>query len=113
MVAVADTIERRDAIVITGNRLAVDDARARTQANQRLDNQWEAIGEIIAGTAVEPHLRAVLPGDDPKAIVLDLMQPLAAGRQLISLAWEARRDEPGREGTHRKYCGAWVREGRG
>jgi hypothetical protein len=45
--------------------------------------------------------------------VLDLMQPLAAGRQLISLAWEARRDEPGREGTHRKYCGAWVREGRG
>jgi hypothetical protein len=34
------------------------------------------------------------------------MQPLAAGRQLISLAREARRDEPGREGTHRKYCGA-------
>jgi hypothetical protein len=26
--------------------------------------------------------------------VLDLMQPLAAARQLISLAWEARRDEP-------------------
>jgi hypothetical protein len=31
--------------------------------------------------------------------MLDLVQPLAAGRQLIRLAWEARRDEPGREGT--------------
>jgi hypothetical protein len=99
MVAVANAIERRDTVVITGNRLAVDDAGARAQAGQRLDDQREAIGEIIAGTAVEPHLRAVLPGDDPKAIVFDLMQPLAAGRQLISLAWEARRDEPGPKST--------------
>jgi hypothetical protein len=41
----------------------------------------------------------VLPGDNPKAIVLDLVQPLAAGRQLIGFGWEARRDEPGRQGT--------------
>ena len=27
------------------------------------------------------------------------MQPLAAGRQLVGFDWEARRDEPGREGT--------------
>jgi hypothetical protein len=31
--------------------------------------------------------------------VLDFMQPLAAGGQLIGFGWEARRDEPGREGT--------------
>jgi hypothetical protein len=27
------------------------------------------------------------------------VQPLAAGRQLVGFGWEARRDEPGREGT--------------
>ena len=30
-----------------------------------LDDQGEAMGEVIAGTAVEPHLRALLAGDDP------------------------------------------------
>ena len=93
MVAVADTIERSDAAVITGDRLAVDDAGARAQASQCLDNGREAIGELIARAAVEPHLCARLASDDPKAIVLDLVQPSAAGRQLISLAWEARRNE--------------------
>jgi hypothetical protein len=27
------------------------------------------------------------------------VQPLAAGWQLVGFGWEARRDEPGREGT--------------
>jgi hypothetical protein len=31
--------------------------------------------------------------------VLDLVQPLAAGWQLIGFGWEAWRDEPGRQGT--------------
>ena len=29
----------------------------------------------------------------------DLVQPLAAGRQFRGFGWEARRDEPGLEGT--------------
>ena len=99
MVAVANAIERSDAVVIAANRLPVDDAGARAQSGQRLDDQREAIGEIIAGTALEPHLRAALSGDDPKAIMLDLMQPLVAGAQFVGFAWEARRDEPGRQGT--------------
>ena len=41
----------------------------------------------------------VLAGNNPKAIVLDLMQPLAAGGQLRGFGWKARRDEPGRQGT--------------
>ena len=36
---------------------------------------------------------------DPKPIVLDLMQPFAAGGQLVGFACKARRDEPGRQGT--------------
>jgi hypothetical protein len=38
-------------------------------------------------------------GDNPEAVVLDLVQPLAAGRQFIGFGWEARRYEPGRECT--------------
>jgi hypothetical protein len=59
-------------------------------------DQREAVGEIVAWTAVEPHLHALLAGNDAEAVVLDLVQPLAAGRQLVSLGRKARRDEPGR-----------------
>jgi len=98
-VAVANEIERGNTIVVAGNGFAADDARARAQACQRLHYQREAMGEIIARTAVKPHLRAGLAGDDAEAVMLDHMQPLAAGRQLIGSGWEARRDEPGRQGT--------------
>jgi hypothetical protein len=80
-----DEIERGNAVVIASDRLAIDDAGARTQASQRLDDQREAVREIIAGTAVEPHLGTVLAGNNPKTIVLDLVQPLAARRQFIGL----------------------------
>jgi hypothetical protein len=60
-------------------------------------------GEIIAWTAVEPHLRALLACNDLEAVVLDFMQPIAAARQLIGFGWKARRDEPGREGAHTQH----------
>ena len=71
-------IECGDAVVITGDRLPIDDAGARAQAGQRLDDQREAVCEVIARAAVEPHLRAVLARYDPKPIVLDLVHPFAA-----------------------------------
>src|SRR5262245_52505639 len=99
MAAVADTIEGSDAVVITGNGLAVDDAGARAEARQGLDDEREAIGEIVARTAIKPHLRALLPGNDAEAIVFDLMQPSASRWQLIGFGGETRRDEPDWEGT--------------
>jgi hypothetical protein len=48
---------------------------------------------------IEPHALAILARDNPEAIVLDLVQPLAAGGQVVGLCGEARRDETGREGT--------------
>jgi hypothetical protein len=67
-----------------------------------IDDQREAVGEIIAGTAVEAHARPVLSGNNPKTIVLDLVQPLAAGRQFCGFDGKAWRDEPGRKGTRIK-----------
>src|SRR5260370_117594 len=75
---VTDQIERSSAIVIADDSFAVDDAGARAQACQRLDDQRETMAEIIAGTAVEPHLRASRAGNDAEAVMFDFMQPLAA-----------------------------------
>src|SRR5262249_54020959 len=49
MATVANKIERRNAVVIAGDSFAIDDAGARAQACQRLDDQREATGEIVAG----------------------------------------------------------------
>jgi hypothetical protein len=74
----ADEIERGNAIAVASDSFAIDDAGAGAQAGQRLDDQREATGEVVARTAVESHLRAVLAGNDAEAVVLDLVQPLAA-----------------------------------
>ena len=73
--------------------------RARMQERERRRAGASTIsgkrrGQFIARTAVEPRLRAILAGNEAEAVVFDLVQPLAAGRQLIGFGWEARRDEP-------------------
>jgi hypothetical protein len=67
---IPDAIEARRAVVAANDRLAVYDAGPRPQAGERLDNQREPIGQIIAWAAVEPNAAAVLVGDDPEAVVL-------------------------------------------
>ncbi len=53
MPAVADAVEARHAVVAAAHRLAVDDARARAQAGQGLDDQREAVCQVIARPAIE------------------------------------------------------------
>jgi hypothetical protein len=57
------------------------------------------MGYFSAWAAVEPYSRTILPGDDAETIVLDFVQPFAAGGQSIGFDWKARRDEPDLEGT--------------
>jgi len=72
--------------------------RAR-KPGQRFDDQREAAGEIVARPRIKPHALAILAGDDAEAVVLNLVQPRPAGRQLISFDREARCDEAGGKGT--------------
>src|SRR5437764_8694308 len=39
------------------------------------DDQREAVGQVVAGAAVEPHALAILARDDAETIVLDLVHP--------------------------------------
>ena len=41
-------------------------------------NQPEVVGQVVAGTAVEPDAAAVLAGDDAASVVFDLVQPAQA-----------------------------------
>ena len=88
---IADAVEARDPVLAARHRLAVDDAGARAQLGERLDDEREAVGQVIARPAVELHPLVVLAGDDPKAVVLDFVQPVVAGRRL--------RGDVGRQGA--------------
>ncbi len=99
--AVAQPVEVRHAVVVAAHRLAVEDAGSRAQAGERLDDQREAVGEVVAGAAVQPHAVAVLARDDAEAVVLDLVQPRVAGRRLRRLGRQAWRDEAERQGHGR------------
>jgi hypothetical protein len=77
-----------------------------SSASAREQSRRAAVGQIIAGATVEPNPVAILAGDDPEAIVLDLMQPPLAGRRLLGFGRQARLDEPGRQGTRTRQHGA-------
>jgi hypothetical protein len=94
-----DAVEARDAVLAARHRLAVEDAGARAQPSERLDDEREAVGQVGARPAVELHPLAFLAGDHPEAVVLDLMQPLFAGRRLWGWGRQARRYETRRQGT--------------
>src|SRR5262249_39291670 len=61
---VPDEIERSNAVVIAGDSFAIDDARPRAQMGQRLDDQREAAGGIVAPGAIGAHPRGRLAGTE-------------------------------------------------
>jgi hypothetical protein len=70
-----DQFKTGDPVATARDRLPVNDAGPGAQPCEGLDNEWKPVGQIIARPAVELNSRALLAGDYPKAIVLDLMEP--------------------------------------
>jgi hypothetical protein len=99
ILAVADTLERCEPVVIASDGFAIDDARPRAQAGERLGNQREAASHVIALAAVELHAVAILECDDAKSVVLDFMQPRVAERQLVGLCRKAAAESAGLPST--------------
>jgi hypothetical protein len=63
-------------------QLAIDDAGARAQTFERVDDLRDARRQIVAQPAVELHPIAIFPRDDPEAVMLDFVQPRLTGRRL-------------------------------
>src|SRR4051812_13991415 len=58
--SVSNAIEVREPVIATSDRFPIYDARSRWKACKRLDNEREAIGEIVTRPAVEPHPLPIL-----------------------------------------------------
>ena len=63
-----------------------------------LSDLYDQLGACIESHHKRPRqfLLNGVPCNDSEPVVLDFVQPLAAGRELIGFGREARRDEPGR-----------------
>jgi hypothetical protein len=99
MPPVPDTVEAGYAIAPTRDGFPVDNAGPQAQTTKGLDNEREPVRQIITRPAIEPNPLAVLPGDYPESIMLDLYQPFRPGRRTRGTGWKARRYEPRRQGT--------------
>jgi hypothetical protein len=73
------------------------DAGLGAQTGLGIGDRREAVCQVIARTAVEPHTVTVLAGDDPNTVILDFMDPQIAGGRPAGPGGEARPDEPGRK----------------
>ena len=79
------------------NGLAVDQGIVDGQRVHRLRDPWKPVVE--KGAAAAPHLDALrlLSGEDPEAVVLDLMQPAWPGGRIGDKSWLTGLDETGRQ----------------
>jgi hypothetical protein len=102
--AMPKTIKRRHAALVAGDGLAVDDAGARPRPRQRVDDQREAAGQVVARPAVELDPLAVLAGDDADASCLFSCSHSSPEGGLGALVGRPGEIKPGCQGT-RQHAG--------
>jgi hypothetical protein len=56
----------------------------------------EALAEIVAVAGDQSHARGVAPCQDAEAVVLDLVEPVRAGRRRLGRGRQARLDQADR-----------------
>ena len=87
------------------DRLTVDKGALRRQAPDRLRDLRQSIGEVRAVARPKGRPIAFLAGNDPIAIMFDLMQPVRAGGRMVYEDWLTQPDEAGWQaapGTRRR-----------
>jgi hypothetical protein len=58
-----------------------------------LDHEWIALRPVVAPAGDQADAHGVAPGHQPETVVLDLVNPVGAGRGLAGWGWEAGFDE--------------------
>jgi hypothetical protein len=86
-------LERSHSLLVTAHHLAVDQAGAHLEVVHSLNHERVALRPVVAHAGDEPDAHGVAPGHEPKPIVLDLVNPVEAGRGLVRWGREARLDE--------------------
>jgi hypothetical protein len=109
LTAVAQSVEARHPIGITGNRFAIDQARRSLERERGASDQWEPAGPVIPVPGEKPHAAPVAAHQHSEAVVFDFVQPSSPSGRLRGWARQARLAEVGK-GTqipqHGRYkCG--------
>ena len=69
--------------------LSIDQAGAYRVVVHGLGHQRIALRPVIAALGDEPDAHGIAAGHQPEAVVLDLVNPIGAGRGLVGRRWEA------------------------
>ena len=84
--------------------LSIDQAGAYLAVVHGLGHQRIALRPVIAALGDEPDAHGIASGHQPEAVVLDLVNPVGAGRRLVGWGREAGFNEArpvgGRAPTH-------------
>ena len=81
---VTEQLEGSQPPFVTAHDFPVDQARPHLEVVHRLDHQWIALRPVIAPAGDQPDAHGVAPVHEPEAIVLDLVNPVGAGRGLVA-----------------------------
>ena len=87
---IVEKIEDRESLAIDDDRRAVDDARLHRRGGHRGSDLRETRSKIIAIAGEPSHAIALAPGQDPKAVVLDFVNPATAARRRVCPPREGR-----------------------
>ena len=80
---IVEKIEDRESLAIDDDCRAVDDARLHRRGGHRGSDLRETRSKIIAIAGEPSHAIALAPGQDPKAVVLDFVNPATAARRRV------------------------------
>jgi hypothetical protein len=72
----------KSAIPVIAARTASLSMMQGARAHERLHNEREAVGEVVAGAAVQLDPLLGFAGDNSETVVLDFVQPFLAGPRL-------------------------------
>ena len=98
MIVLAPTYHFKNgqAVLIAGDRLAIDHARARRQGRDCLIGQRKTAAQIVPVAGNQPHAAGIAPSNDAETVMLDFMQPAQSrgrlcrrrGRQGSKWGWD-------------------------
>ena len=82
-------LEGGQPLLVTTRHLTIDQTRPYLEVVHGLRHQRIALRPVVAPAGDEPDADRVAPGPQPEAAVLDLMNPVGAGRGLVGWGRQA------------------------
>src|SRR5215831_18544042 len=88
-------LEHREPVLIAGDRLAIDQAGVHLEPVNGLDDEWIARCPVVPVPRQQAYADGIPARHEPVAVVLDLVNPVRAGRRSVGWGWEAGFDKTG------------------